>query len=62
MVEDIPCEGGLVHSDLGEVLFMESQIDEKGNLEIMEGLIFKKKTVDWHFCRRSLNSFPKVTH
>jgi len=43
MVEDIPCERGFVHSDLGERLFIEGQTDERGNLEIMEGLIFSKR-------------------
>jgi len=43
IVEDIPCEGGFVHSDLRELLFIEGQIEERGNLEIMEGLILSKR-------------------
>jgi len=43
VVEDIPCEGGYMHSDLRERLFIEGQKDEKGNLEIREGLICQKE-------------------
>jgi len=50
MVEDIPCEGGLVHSDLRERLFIKGQIDERGNLDRDGSNFVKKKTIDWHFC------------
>jgi len=42
IVEDISCEGGFVHSDLRELSFIKGQMNERGNLGIMEGQILSK--------------------
>jgi len=31
MVEDIPCEGGFVHSDMRELSFIKGQIEGRWN-------------------------------
>jgi len=43
MVADISCEGGFVYFDLRELSFIEGQMNERGNLRIIEGYILSKR-------------------